>query len=36
MAEAWGAQGAAGVMALLAGLGTVGTAVLVRGFLGKK
>ena len=36
MAEAWGAQGAVGVMALLAGLGTVGTAVLLRGFLGKK
>ncbi len=36
MAEAWGAQGAAGVMALLAGLGTVATAVLLRGFLGKK
>ena len=36
IAEAWGAQGAVGVMALLAGLGTVGTAVLVRGFVGKK
>ena len=36
LAEAWGVQGAAGVMAGLAGLGTVGVAVLVRGFLGKK
>ncbi|MXX41164.1 MAG: MFS transporter, partial [Gemmatimonadetes bacterium] len=36
LAETWGAQGAAGVMALLAGLGTVTTAVLVRGFLSKR
>ena len=36
LAETWGARGAVGIMAVLGALGIVGTAVFLRGFVGRK
>ncbi len=36
LAETWGARGAVGIMAVLGALGIVGTAVFLRGFVGRR